>query len=69
MQMPSDGAGMSTEVVLGPNDGLRVQSVATVDNVQSVSRDQLIRRVGRTTVTSMAAICQAVAIATGCAPR
>ena len=61
--------GISTEVVLGPNDGLRVRSVASLDNVQLVSRDRLIRRVGRVTAPSMNAICGALAIATGCATR
>ena len=59
--------GTSTEVVLGPDDGLRVRSVASLDNVQSVSRDRLLRRVGRVTAPSMAAICRALVVATGCA--
>lgn len=59
--------GVSTEVVLGANDGLRLRSVASVDNVQLVSRDRLMRRVGRATAPSMKAICRALALATGCA--
>ena len=59
--------GISTEVVLGPHDGLRVRSVASLDNVRLVSRDRLVRRVGRVTPPSMTAICHALAIATGCA--
>lgn len=59
--------GISTEVVLGSKDGLRVRSVATLDNVQLVSRDRLKRRVGRVTAPSMSAICRALAVATGCA--
>ena len=59
--------GISTEVTLGSNDGLRVRSVANLDNVQLASRDRLIRKVGRATAPSMAAICRALALATGCA--
>lgn len=59
--------GVSTEVVLGANDGLRVRSVASLDNVQLVARDRLIRRVGRASAPSMRAICSALAVATGCA--
>lgn len=59
--------GISTEVVLGSDDGLRVRSVASLDNVQLAPRDRLIRRVGRVTAPSMTAICRALARATGCA--
>ena len=59
--------GISTEVVLGANDGLRVRSVASLDNVQLVARERLIRRVGRASAPSMSAICRALALATGCA--
>jgi mRNA interferase MazF len=60
---------ISTEVVLGASDGLRTRSVASVDNLQLVSRDRLVRRIGRVTAPSMTAICRAVAIATGCGAR
>ena len=59
--------GITTEVVLGTDDGLRVRSVASLDYVQSVSRDRLLRRVGRVTAPSMTAICRALVVATGCA--
>ena len=59
--------GISTEVVLGANDGLRVRSVASLDNVQLVSRHRLMRRVGRVTAPSMTEVCRALALATGCA--
>ena len=59
--------GISTEVLLGPDDGLRVRSVASLDNVQLASRDRLVRSVGRVTAPSMTAICRALALATGCA--
>lgn len=58
--------GISTEVVLGASDGLRVRSVANLDGVQLVSRERLVRRIGRVTPGSMTAMCSALARATGC---
>jgi mRNA interferase MazF len=60
--------GLSTEVELGPEDGIRVESVANLDNCQLVSREALIRRVGRARATTMLAICAALAAAVDCAP-
>jgi mRNA interferase MazF len=61
--------GLSTEVELGPGDGIRVESVANLDNCQLVARDALMRRVGRARATTMIAICAALAAAVDCAPR
>jgi mRNA interferase MazF len=58
--------GTSTEVVVGREDGLRVMSVAALDNVQLVRRERLVRRVGRAMPATMVSICHALAIATGC---
>lgn len=58
--------GLSTEVAVGAEDGLRVPSVANLDNVQLVARVRLGRRIGRARPTTMEAICEALAIATGC---
>jgi mRNA interferase MazF len=58
--------GLSTEVPVGPADGVRAESVANLDNVTLVARDRLVRRVGRAQPTTMRAICQALSIATGC---
>lgn len=58
--------GVSTEVRLGLDDGLRVESVANLDNVQLVGRSRLMRRVGRIRASSMDAICEALANAAGC---
>jgi mRNA interferase MazF len=58
--------GVSTEVPVGPADGVRAASVANVDNVQLVARARLVRRVGRARPATMSAICRALAIATGC---
>lgn len=58
--------GISTEVAVGPRDGVRLDSVANLDNVQLVSRNLLIRRVGRVRASTMAAVCRALSIAVGC---
>jgi mRNA interferase MazF len=57
---------LSTEVAVGPDDGVRVRSVANLDNVQLVARSRLIRRVGRVKPTTMRAMCEALAIAIDC---
>jgi mRNA interferase MazF len=59
--------GVSTEVAVGPGDGVRHPSVANLDNVQLVARARLRRRVGHATDDTMSAICRALSIATGCA--
>jgi mRNA interferase MazF len=58
--------GLSTEVAVGPEDGVRVESVVNLDNLQLVPRSRLVRRVGRVRPLNMAAICGALAIAVGC---
>jgi mRNA interferase MazF len=58
--------GLSTEVNVGPEDGVRLESVANLDNVQLVARARLIRRVGRARLATMTAICTALSIAVGC---
>ena len=58
--------GLSTEVRLGPADGIRVESVANLDNVQLIARARLVRRIGRTRPGAMNAICEALSTAVGC---
>jgi mRNA interferase MazF len=58
--------GLSTEVRVGADDGVRVDSVASLDNVQLVARSRLVRRVGRARPSTMSAICAALAIAVDC---
>jgi mRNA interferase MazF len=58
--------GLSTEVRLGPADGVRVESVANLDNLQLVARSRLLRRVGRAAPTTMSSICDALSTAAGC---
>ena len=57
--------GLSTEVRLGPADGVRIESVANLDNVQLVARTRLVRRVGRARPAIMNAICAALSTAAG----
>ena len=47
---------LSTEVSVGPEDGVRHASVANLDNVQLVARARLMRRVGRARPTTMSAM-------------
>jgi mRNA interferase MazF len=58
--------GLSTEVRLGATDGIRVSSVANLDNLQLVAKSRLLRRIGRVRGTTMETICAAVARAVGC---
>jgi mRNA interferase MazF len=58
--------GVSTEVPVGPADGVRRASVANLDNVQLIARARLIRKVGRARPATMTAICDALSIAVGC---
>ncbi len=58
--------GVSTEVPVGPDDGVKVRSVVQLDNLQLIERDLLRRRVGRATTSTMDAICAAAAVAIGC---
>ena len=57
---------VSTEVPVGPADGVRVASVANLDNTQLVPRTRLLRRVGRARPETVAALCRALAIAVDC---
>jgi len=59
--------GLSTEVAVGPEDGARVASAVNLDNLQLVDRRRLIRRVGRVRPSTLRLICDAAAVAIGCA--
>lgn len=60
---------VSTEVAVGPRDGVRLPSVANLDSVQLVGRDRLARRVGAARPETMREICRALSVAVACAPR
>jgi mRNA interferase MazF len=61
--------GVSTEVAVGPADGIRLVSVANLDNVQLVARSRLVRRVGRARPETMDSLCRALAMAVDCDRR
>ncbi|MDP9402737.1 MAG: type II toxin-antitoxin system PemK/MazF family toxin [Actinomycetota bacterium] len=58
--------GLSTEVQVGPEDGVRRPSVVNLDNIQLVARSRLVRRVGRARTPTMEAVCEALSIAVSC---
>jgi mRNA interferase MazF len=58
--------GLSTEVPLGRDDGIRHPSVANLDNVQLLSRDRFRKRIGRAQPATMTALCAALSAAVDC---
>jgi mRNA interferase MazF len=58
--------GLSTEVPLSRDDGIRHSSVANLDNVQLLSRDRFRRRIGRARPATMSALCAALSVAVNC---
>ena len=60
--------GAPSEVELGTDEGLKHESAANLDHVQTVERSRLVTFIGTVGPVKMRRICQALAIATGCAP-
>ena len=60
--------GAPSEVELGTDEGLKHESAANLDHVQTVERSRLVTFIGTVGPAKMRRICQALAIATGCAP-
>jgi mRNA interferase MazF len=58
--------GAPSEVALGPDEGLKHESSANLDHVQTVDQSRLIAFVGTVAPAKMQQICRALAIATGC---
>src|SRR5919106_4779514 len=58
--------GAPSEVQLGIEEGLKHDSVVNLDQVQTVDQKNLHHFVGTVAPEKMAAVCQALAIATGC---
>lgn len=58
--------GLSTEVEVGPDDGILQPSVVNLDQVQLLALSRLLRPVGRARPRTMAAICDALAITVSC---
>ena len=59
--------GVSTEVLIGLEAGIVHPSVVNLDNTMMLHRTHLLRRMGRASVDTMDAACEALAIAIGCA--
>ena len=66
--MTSTRRGAPSEVELGTDEGLKHESAANLDHVQTVERSRLVTFIGTVGPAKMRRICQALAIATGCAP-
>lgn len=58
--------GISSEVIVGPEEGLKGISAVSLDNVQTVDQRQLRGYVGELSPTKMHEVCRALAVATGC---
>ena len=63
----SRARGLTTEVPIGSEAGLRQPSVANFDNTMLLHRRRLIRRLGRAPEPTLDAACSALAAAIGCA--
>ncbi len=61
--------GLSTEVGIGADAGLAHPSVANLDNTFLLGRTRLVTRLGAADDAVMQAVCDALAIAVGCAAR
>jgi mRNA interferase MazF len=59
--------GLSTEVPVGSEDGIRHPSVANLDHIQLLARDRFRRRIGRAQPATMRALCAALSVAVDCA--
>ncbi len=59
--------GLPSEVLVGPDEGLRHQSAVNLDHVQTVDRARLVTYVGSVSAAKMRAVCRSLAVAVGCA--
>jgi mRNA interferase MazF len=59
--------GAPSEVIVGLDEGLKRPSAINLDHLQTVDKKRLHRYVGVVSRDKMRAVCQALAIATGCA--
>jgi mRNA interferase MazF len=58
--------GAPSEVVVGVAEGLKQRSAINLDHVQTIDQTRLEHYVGAVSTHTMAAVCAALAIATGC---
>lgn len=59
--------GAPSEVLVGPDEGLKHHSAVNLDHVQTVERARLVGYVGSLPPPKMRDVCRALAIAAGCA--
>ncbi|MEM8961206.1 MAG: type II toxin-antitoxin system PemK/MazF family toxin [Acidobacteriota bacterium] len=62
----STARGVPSEVPVGIDEGLKNDSVVNLDHIQTVDRKHLRYFVGTLDDRKMAAVCRALALATGC---
>lgn len=60
--------GIPSEVLVGVEEGLDRRSAVNLDNVQTVPKERLVRRVGRLDRHRMEEVCRALGVAVGCDP-
>ena len=58
--------GAPSEVLVGPAQGLKHDSVVHLDNIQTVPQARLARYVGRLSPLQLRRVCRALSIAVGC---
>ena len=58
--------GLMSELRLGPEDGLPETCVATFDNIHTLRRDRLRRRITRLSDARMDEACEVLRLALGC---
>jgi mRNA interferase MazF len=58
--------GIPTEIVLGPDNGLPVECVASFDNLQIARRSHLVHRLGQLTPDQDLEVCRALRAMSDC---
>jgi mRNA interferase MazF len=58
--------GAPSEVIVGPEDGLKADCAINLDHVQTVEKGRLRTFLGTLRAERMRAVCRALAVATGC---
>jgi mRNA interferase MazF len=59
--------GAPSEVIIGPEEGLKRASAVNLDHVQTVERVRLSSYIGSVSPATMKVVCRALAVAAGCA--
>ncbi len=58
--------GVPSEVIVGIDQGLKHDSAVNLDHIQTISSCKLVRYIGSLDEATMAEVCLALMIATGC---